>query len=843
MKPGKHEQHIFPVIHDPKDFDTHSGSRIERLVFNHRIFVLLLCLLMTAVLGYHATRLQLNASFERVIPSSHPYIQNYLNNRAELPGLGNTVRVVVENTQGDIFEPTYLEALRNVNDRLYLIQGTDRAWVRSLWMPLVRWRQITENGIDGGPVMPDTYNGDAQSIASLRHNVARAGLVGTLIANDQKSSMIVAPLLEIVPETGLPLDYAAYSNELEKQLRSLETDTIKVHIVGFAKLTGDMISGLFDVMLYFALSTLIAALCVYAYTRCLRSTAMLVFTSLLGVVWMLGLMQLTGFVLDPYSILGPFLIFAIGLSHGAQKMNGILQDIGQGTHRYVAARYTFRRLFFTGLTALLVNIIGFAVLMVIDIPVIRDLAITTSMGVTVLVFTKLILIPVVLSYIGVGRKAAEIALHKDSMSKDETQSIGALWHFLVSFTERRRALMAIAVAVGLAAVAFVVRVDLKVGDLDAGAPELRADSRYNRDMAFITEHFGLSSDQFAVIVKTDPEGCRTFENLLEMRRLGTQLNQLPGVQSTQSLSDVIQMITAGMFEGNGKWATLSRDQRITDTAVSSAVVADPGATNLECSITPIVAYLADHKADTLARVLHTVEAFAAEHDRDNLQFLPAAGSAGIEAVTNIVVERSFWNMHFLLYGAVTLLCLIVFRSWRAALVALIPLLLTSILCETLMVWLGIGVKVATLPVIALGVGVGVDYALYLLSVQLMLQRNGHSLKEAYQGALHFTGRVVALIGITMAAGVVTWAFSPIKFQADMGILLTFMFLWNMIGALILIPALSHFLLNPADKQASVVEELVIGDGMADDLGQKLPKVESQEEPFRTVRSRHASMRI
>jgi predicted RND superfamily exporter protein len=123
------------------------------------------------------------------------------------------------------------------------------------------------------------------------------------------------------------------------------------------------------------------------------------------------------------------------------------------------------------------------------------------------------------------------------------------------------------------------------------------------------------------------------------------------------------------------------------------------------------------------------------------------------------------------------------------------LVLTSLLAEALMVQLGIGVKVATLPVVALGVGIGVDYALYLLSVQLGQQRLGLTLAESYQRAVAFTGKVVALVGVTLAAGVVTWAWSPIKFQADMGILLTFMFVWNMLGALILIPALSHFLLQ------------------------------------------------
>jgi predicted RND superfamily exporter protein len=187
-------------------------------------------------------------------------------------------------------------------------------------------------------------------------------------------------------------------------------------------------------------------------------------------------------------------------------------------------------------------------------------------------------------------------------------------------------------------------------------------------------------------------------------------------------------------------------------------------------------------------------AFSVAHGSQERQFLLAAGSSVIEAATNIVVEQANRTMLFYVYAAVIVLCFITFRSWRAVVVAVVPLIVTSILCEALMVVLGIGVKVATLPVIALGVGIGVDYALYLLSVQLAQQRAGLPLTDAYRSAVQFTGKVVALVGITLAAGVITWAWSPIKFQADMGILLTFMFLWNMLGALVLIPALSHFLL-------------------------------------------------
>ncbi|MBK5123968.1 MMPL family transporter [Burkholderia sp. R-69980] len=788
-----------PVIGDRKDFDRTSGSMLERIVFNHRRLVIAVCTILTLFFAYQAKQLVINASFEKTIPQSHPYIKNYLRYQKELPGLGNSIRVVVENTKGDIYDPAYLETLKNVNDAMYLIPGIDRSWMKSLWMPIVRWTEVTEDGFSGGPVMPPDYNGSADSIRTLRHNMSRAGLVGTLVANDQRSTMIVAPLLDLDSQTGAPLDYHAFSQQLEAKVRSQQNDRIKIHIIGFGKLVGDFIDGLTKIMMFFGVSAAIATALIFAYTRCIRSTLLLVGASLLGVVWLLGLMHLIGYALDPYSILVPFLIFAIGLSHGAQKMNGIMQDIGRGTDKYVAARYTFRRLFLAGLTALLTNVVGFAVLMLIDIPVIREMALQTSMGVFVLIFTKLILIPVLLSYTGVSKKAAERSVREHNDEK-HGYGLGAVWNLLDRFTERRWATAAIAVFSLIAVTGFFASLRLQVGDLDPGAPELRQDSRYNVDNAYITAHYGLSSDQFALIVKTKDNDCASWANLVNMDNLGWKLRQLPGVQAVASLPDTIRLVTAGQFDGNGKWLTISRDQRLVDAAFTFAASAAPDATNQSCSVTPITAYLTDHRAETLRRVLSTVEDYGRAHNTADIQFLPAAGSAGIQAVTNVVVENANRTILLVLYGAVAVLCFITFRSWRAVIVALVPLIITSILCEALMVILGIGVKVATLPVTALGVGVGVDYALYLLSLQLAMQRRGATLKRAYRTAVMFTGKVVGLIGCTLAAGVVTWAWSPIKFQADMGILLTFMFLWNMLGALILIPALSHFLLpTKADK--------------------------------------------
>jgi len=781
-----------------RGFDPASGSLLERAVFNHRRAVLVICALVTVLLAaLAATRLGLSASFEKMIPRSHPYVQNYLEHRQELRGLGDALRIVVENPSGDIFDPKYQATLRKIHDEVFLTPGVDRAWLKSLWAPGVRWTEVTEEGFRGGPVMPDNYDGSSTATEALRGNIARAGIVGSLVGNDFKSSMLVVPLLVTDAKTGERIDVRALSQSLEQMRARVEADGhARVHVIGFAKLAGDLIAGLMQVALYFAFAALVAAVIIGLYTRCARSTVLVLACSLVAVVWQLGLVAAFGFELDPYSILVPFLVFAIGISHGAQKMNGIMQDIARGAHKLVAARYTFRRLFLAGLTALLADAVGFAVLMAIDIAVIKDLALTASLGVAVLIFTNLILLPVLLSYVGVGEAAAARALKADS-DEGQRQGLNRLLGLLVRFVERRWAITAVAASALLLVAGYAVSTQLKIGDLEPGAPELRADSRYNRDNAYITGHYSLSSDTFAVIVKTDKEGCLKYPTLIEADRLAWQLQQVDGVQTTVSLANAVRQITAGSNEGSPKWLTIARNQDVLNYGAQQASVNNPELFNTDCSVMPVIAYLSDHRAETLDRVVQASSAFAAEHSGEGRQFMLAAGSAGIEAATNIVVRQAWTQMLLLVYGAVIVLCFITFRSWRAVVVAVVPLVLTSVLCEALMVALGIGVKVATLPVIALGVGIGVDYALYLLSVQLAQQRAGASLRDAYASALRFTGKVVLLVGITLAVGVATWAASPIKFQADMGILLAFMFVWNMVGALVLIPALSRFLLRPA----------------------------------------------
>ncbi len=786
-----------PIVERLEDFDTRSGNLVERALFNNRLLVVILCLIATVVLGWQATHIRLNASYEKMIPTHHPFVANYLANKGDLSTLGNAIRIAVENTRGSIFDKDYMETLRQMNDEIYLLPGVDRPFMKSLWTSATRWTAVTEEGLEGGTVVPDGYDGSQQSLDQVRANVQRSGEIGQLVAANFKSSIIFVPLLDINPKTGAALDYHAFAQQIEQIRDKYQNDKIRIHITGFAKVVGDLIDGLLQMLGFFLVAIAVATATLYWFTRCVRSTLLVVTCSLVAVLWQFGLVTLLGYELDPYSVLVPFLVFAIGMSHGAQKMNGIMQDVGRGTHRVVAARHTFRRLFMAGLTALLCDAVGFAVLSIIQIKVIQDLAAIASIGVAVLIFTNLILLPILLSFTGVSAKAA-----RRSLKAEQQDLAGAkhwLWAFLDRFTQRRWATFSVILGLLMAAGGHLVSSHLQVGDLDPGAPELRPDSRYNRDNAFMVENYAASSDIFVVMVKTPEDSCSRYQNLSLIDELGWQLEQLPGVEATNSLAKLSRIVSAGYNEGNFKWIGLVPNNAVLGGVQSRA---PREVINTTCSLTTLYVYLKDHKAKTLSRVVDAVQGYIAAHPApEGTRFLLAAGNAGIEAATNQVVEKATREMMYWVYGAVIILCWITFRSWRAVVAAVLPLVLTSILCEALMVAFGMGVKVATLPVIALGVGIGVDYALYVLSVILTYMRNGESLSSAYYGALLFTGKVVLLTGATLAIGVGLWAFSPIKFQADMGILLAFMFLWNMLGALLLLPALAYFLLERPRRKA------------------------------------------
>ncbi len=765
------------------------ANRIEVGLFRHKLLVLMLFAITSAFLLFQATQIKLDASFTKNIPLNHSYMKIYLKHRANFGG-ANNILISVCDSSGDIFNADFFNALKGVHDKLFFIPGVDRIQVKSLFSPSTRFVEVVEDGFAGGPVIPADFQPNQQGLGVVKGNVEKAGIVGSIVADDYSCAMVKAALLDINPDTGKKLDTLDIAQKLENEIRQeFEHNNISVHIIGFAKMVGDVAQGAKGVVLFFALAIAITAVMVYIFCHSIRLTILPIVCSLIAVVWQMGMLSSLGFGLDPMSILIPFLVFAIGVSHGVQMINSVVKKVAAGLTPASAAQASFRALLIPGGVALVSDTVGFLTLLSIDIGIIKELAITASIGVAMIILTNLILLPVLLSYTKIKANSKVGQLSEES----------AVWSHIASFATKGPARGILLFTAILFVVGFYKGQALKIGELHAGAPALHESSRYNQDTFLITDRYAISVDYMSVIIETTADACTNYDTMATIDRFQWQMENVAGVQSAVSLSSISKLVNAGYNEGNPKWRVIPRNQQTLVQSIAR-VPSSSGLLNNNCSVMPVILFLKDHKAHTINTVIDAVKAAATELGSEQIQFKLASGPVGVMAATNEAVAQAQLPMMLYVYGAVIALCLISFRSIRATIVVVVPLYVVSTLAQWLMTALDIGLTVSTLPVIALGVGIGVDYGIYILSTMSTKLKGGLTVHDAYLAALKERGSAVLITGLTLAIGVSTWFFSDLKFQVDMGILLTFMFLVNMLAAIIILPALSAFLWT--DKKAS-----------------------------------------
>ncbi len=766
-------------------------NTMEKILFSRRPWVIVFFVIVTLFMFSSAMKLKVDAGFSKLLPLQHEYMQTFTKHREEFGG-ANRVLVALIAKQGDIFTPEFFDALKQATDDVFFIEGVDRTRVTSIFTPNVRFTEVVEDGIAGGNVVPDDYENTPEGLAKVKENIIKAGIVGRLVANDFSGALISAQLLEFNPNTGEKLDYVDVARQLEENIRQKYSSSevgvdIDYHIIGFAKVIGDITDGAKRVVLFFVIAFFITALLVYIYSQSLILTIIPLTCSLIAVVWQLGILPLLGFGIDPMSILVPFLIFAIGVSHGVQMISSFRAEVFLGNSGLDSAKNSFRRLLVPGAIALASDTIGFITILLIDIDIIQEMAITASLGVAVIILTNLFLLPVLVSYVDLGENYREKLVSR-------ANTLAPLWRKLARVTERGPAIKIILVGFVLLGFGIWKGADIRIGDLHRGVPELHGDSQYNIDTDVIADRFSIGVDLISVIVETIPEGCINYDVMDTIDRFEWAMRNVDGVQSVIALPTVAKRINAGWNEGNVKWQVLPRNQSVLVQSVSY-VPTSSGLLNSDCSVIPVLIFTKDHKAETISNIVDNIKSFREEFDSDAIKFKLATGNVGVMAATNEEVDAAQFPILLYVFTAIIILCLLTFRSIAGTMCIVIPLALVSLLAYALMTILEIGLKVNTLPVVALGVGVGVDYGIYIYSRLDSLIKDGKPLKEAYEITLRITGSGVIFTGITLGIGVVTWIFSPLKFQADMGILLTFMFLVNMLGAILLLPALANILVK------------------------------------------------
>jgi len=775
-------------------------GKISYWIFRNRKPLLILFILITILLGAMASQLRVQAAFTKMIPLKHPYMQTFLQYQSDFGG-ANKVLVALKTTKGDIYDKDFMESLRKVTEEVFFIKGVERSSVASLFTPNVRYNEVVEDGFRGGNIVSADFTGTPEQLRLVRENLLKSDWIGRLVSNDHTSAMVVATLMENDPETGERLDLQEIAAQLEQIRAKYENEGTTVHIIGFAKAVGDIAKGAAGVLVFFGVAFVITSLLLFWYSGSFMITALALICAIVPVIWLLGLLPVFGLGLDPMSILVPFLIFSIAVSHAVQMTNAWRLETLHGADGVTASTHSFQKLFIPGAMALLANALGFMVIAFVEIEIVRELAFTATIGVTVMIITNKMLLPILLSYYKFTPEQASKLAGKETAGDWLWERIGGLATKKVAW---------VPIVVGLALLAFGISQarHLHIGDLGKGVPELRANSRYNQDTDMITSHFAIGVDLLQVIAESKPESdddspCVDRAVMDKIEDFEFQMRQVDGVATVRSLAGFVKTITQSFAETYAKWRMLPEARAQIAQGVGYATRLGNELMNSRCTAMPISIFTNDHQATTIEHIVEKVKAFKeGGGDTERVTFRLASGNVGVMAATNEAVEAADKWVNLALFASVMALCVVTFRSFPITLCIVLPLALVTVLCNALMAMLGIGVKVNTLPVVALGVGVGVDYGIYLFErMKHEMEDTGLNLKDAYVEALKQRGTASVFTAATMTISVATWIFSALKFQADMGILLAFMFLVNAFGAILLLPALAAYLVGDRKKPA------------------------------------------
>lgn len=758
---------------------------LEDLVFKFRVAILATLAVVTIFGLYFASQLRMTAGFDKQLPIGHEYIETFQKYRDQLFG-SNRIIIVLEARQGTIWNKDFFKAYKDLTDDIFFLPGVSRPTVTSLWTPNTRYIEITEDGISAEDVISGRVTADTmtpKNLAKVESNVIRGGFVGKLVSNDFTAAMVSAELQDFDPSTGQKLDYFDLAAKLEKQIRGkYENAKYAVRIIGFAKSIGDIADGAKGVVAFFFVAFLLTALSVYLYSRSILLTSATLFASLTSVVWQFAILDLLGYGLDPLAVLVPFLVFAIGVSHGVQQINLITAEISNGATGEQAARTSFSGLLVPGSMALVTTLVGFGTLYLIPVGMIRELSITASIGVALKIVTNLVMLPLLVSYMKFDKNfVARVAKAYQSRLK--------IMRVLGVVARPRPAIITLCISFVLFGIAVYESRLRHVGSLHAGTPELREDARYNVDSRIIADKFALGLNQLTVVVETPVDACVDYRTLEYLNRFSWYMTNVPGVRLVVSLPFAVKASAAGWNEANLKWQDIPRNK----DALAQAVATVPGKSalmNQSCSILPQQIFLTDAKATTIATAVAAVKKFRADYPMEGVNIRLASGNMGVQAAVNEELSESELPMMLWVYLVIIALVTLTYRDWRAVIACCLPLTFATFFGYWFMEVLQIGLTVATLPVMVLAVGIGVDYAFYIYNRIQFHLAEGRNITECFELALLETGMATFFTALTLAVGVSTWAFSALKFQADMGLLLTFMFMINMVMAITVLPALA-----------------------------------------------------
>ena len=785
---------------------THTLHKAEEWIFANPKIVLSLIFLVTLAFAAALPKLRIYSDFSDLLPQEHSYIQTY-NRIKENFGGANMIVMAIEVEQGTIFNNDTLKLVHEATQGVDNLPSVNHNLVSSLTHRTARKVFLSPEGsFVSQPYYDPAKTYSADELAQMQRDViANPNLFGLMVSPDFKAALIKAQLNES------ELDYVETFAALQTVRDTLARDGHKVHVTGNPVLTGWVYTYLDQIVQILAWTLALLATLLIVYFRRLYGIALPLLGIALSSIWGLGFMALAGINLEPLSLPIPFLIAARATSHGVQLVVRYYEELAIVKNGRQAARNALDALFRPGSLAIIVDAVGIAVLVLGAAPFNYKLGLAAGFWGFSVIFTVHFMVPLALTVLPQPKTM-------ENANEGVRNFLGNAMARTGGTDGGARAILFASLACVVVGSWYVAKVQL--GESEPGSPLLNRDHDYNVSTAAINTLFP-GSEELHIVARTEEKGgIKRPEVMHAIERFQAHMLSDPTLGGARALPGVVRVVNQLTHNDDPRWAQIPDNADEVGGLMFAYMASSPIPGALKEYINPdeneanMVFFYKDHQAETINRVVALAEEGKAriEAEVPGLKIELGGGIIGVTAAANQALHTD----HMIIIPAVMLLAFFLvmayYQSLHAGWLMVLPMLFATVMTYAYMGWADIGISVNTVPVIAVGVGVGIDYAVYFMDrirEEMAVTRNIH---RAVVNAVATTGYAVSFTAATLIAGVVMWIFmSDLRFQSDAAVLLSFMLVVNALAAMLIVPAWCvvfrpHFVVATHYDEDGVLEE-------------------------------------
>jgi predicted RND superfamily exporter protein len=762
-------------------------DRIPILILRHRMIFVFALLAMTVFFAVQIRHCRMASYADDLLPGKHPYVQVNKEFR-EIFGGANIVLVAVTVKEGDIFNPQTLQKIQNITRAFQHVPAVNNNSITSIAVRKVKNIRSTAWGMKIQPVMYPAVPQTQEEIERLKRLVYTDDMIlGKLVSKDGKSALIMADFFEDKMDPRVVFEKVMEMKENEEDANT------SVHPVGEPILIGWAYKYAPQMLWIFGVTVLVLILLLYGYFRSVRGTAIPLLSAGVSAIWGLGFTGLLHYNFDPLILVVPFLISARACSHSVQMVERYFEEYLRNEDPVVACQAACRGLLAPGLLGIVTDAAGILIIVVAPIPLLTKLALIGAFWVLSIIFSVLILNPLLLSFLPPPSKAlTKFLFVEDSLLNRFLARVA-----VATFSRARCVTLAVTAVVLVWA--FSSARNLTIGDAHEGTSLLWPDSQFNRDIRHINKHFPGVNPLYVIVEGTQENDFKRPEVLRAIEAYQRVMELDPRVGGTQSITDVLKQLNRKFHEDDPRWGVIPNEwNEVGQLMYLFLNGADPGDLdrwmNWNFSQGNIVVFFKDHKGETIRNAIHRSKEFIEDHPLDGVQFKLCGGVIGVMAAINEEISQSQTLTLALAFLVIFVTCSITYRSPVAGILFIMPLAVANVLTFAFMASLKIGLNINTLPISSLGIGLGVDYGIYIVSRIKEEYTSSGDLRKATRIAMTTAGRAVLFTATTLTAGVIFWYFlSDMRFQAEMGLLLGLWMITSMIGGMLLLTTVIHFI--------------------------------------------------